>query len=91
MSVTKIRPSGLFARKRTRLNPCAATLISNPSGRFRSKDLPPDSETGRGVSFSPRALAAFAARGSTGGQRREQRHEKSDLYCGAAHQEAFPT
>src|SRR6185295_1090327 len=51
MSVTKIRSSGLLARKRTRRSPCAATLISYPSGRLRLKDLPPESEIGCGVSF----------------------------------------
>jgi hypothetical protein len=40
MSVTKTRPSGLCAMKRTRLRPCAATLTPKPSGRFKSNDLP---------------------------------------------------
>src|SRR5687768_2372024 len=40
MSVTKIRSSGLRAMNRTRLRPCAATLIPNPSGSLRSNDLP---------------------------------------------------
>src|SRR5688572_3781915 len=40
ISVTKIRPSGAFAKKRTRLKPSAAGMISKFAGRFRSKLLP---------------------------------------------------
>jgi hypothetical protein len=51
MSVTKIRLSGLCARKRTRLSPWAATVMAKPSGRFRTKVLPWASEMRCGTSF----------------------------------------
>ena len=38
MSVTKIRPSGLFAMKRTRFKPSTATLIPNSLGKLSEND-----------------------------------------------------
>jgi len=43
-----------LAIKRTRLRPCAATLIPNPAGRFKVKDLPPESEMRWGRSLAGR-------------------------------------
>jgi hypothetical protein len=40
MSVTKMRPSGDLAKKRTRLRPSAAGTTSNPCGTLRLKLLP---------------------------------------------------
>ena len=51
MSVTKTRPSGLSAMKRTRFKPSAATLKAKPSGRFNVKDFPFESETRFGTSL----------------------------------------
>ena len=59
MSVTKTRPSGLSAMKRTRLSPSAATLKANPSGRFRTNDLPPESDTRFGTSLKAPASGGY--------------------------------
>ena len=60
MSVTKIRPSGLFAIKRTRFNPSAATLMPNACGRLSVNDpalLPLVSVMRLGESFRAGELA----------------------------------
>src|SRR4051812_19523926 len=52
MSVTKTRPSGLSAMKRTRFSPSAATLRAKPSGKFNVNDFPFESRTRFGTSLA---------------------------------------
>src|SRR5258705_7735435 len=50
------QPGWSLAIKRTRFNPCAATLIPNSSGRFKLNALPLASDIRWGTSFNPRAF-----------------------------------
>ena len=57
MSVTKMRLSGLLAMKRTRLSPCAATLIAKPSRQIQIEyDLPLASAMRCGTSLRARGV-----------------------------------
>jgi PPK2 family polyphosphate:nucleotide phosphotransferase len=62
-----MRPSGAFAKKRTRLSPSAAGMISNPSARLSVNDLPFLSVTRVGTSLGwPKTVAEIRSVNKSG-------------------------